>query len=39
MAGYRSLLSEGRYADDHDVLFLNTGGAPSLFTSAMEGQP
>lgn len=39
MAGYRSLLSEGRYADDHDVLFLHTGGAPSLFTSAMEGQP
>jgi 1-aminocyclopropane-1-carboxylate deaminase/D-cysteine desulfhydrase-like pyridoxal-dependent ACC family enzyme len=37
MAGYRGLLSEGRYADAGDVLFLHTGGAPSLFTSAMEG--
>lgn len=37
MAGYRGLLSEGRYADVDDVLFLHTGGAPSLFTSAMEG--
>ena len=31
------LLSEGRYASASDVLFLHTGGAPSLFTSAMEG--
>lgn len=37
MAGYRSLLSEGRYAGVDNVLFLHTGGAPSLFTSAMEG--
>jgi D-cysteine desulfhydrase len=37
MAGYCSLLSEGRYADDHHVLFLHTGGGPSLFTSAVEG--
>ena len=36
MAGYRSLLSEGRYARVDDVLFLHTGGAPSLFTSTME---
>jgi 1-aminocyclopropane-1-carboxylate deaminase/D-cysteine desulfhydrase-like pyridoxal-dependent ACC family enzyme len=37
MAGYRSLLSKGRYAGVDDVLFLHTGGAPSLFTSTMEG--
>lgn len=37
MAGYRSLLSKGRFADASDVLFLHTGGAPNLFTSAMEG--
>jgi 1-aminocyclopropane-1-carboxylate deaminase/D-cysteine desulfhydrase-like pyridoxal-dependent ACC family enzyme len=37
MAGYHSLLSGGRYASASDVLFLHTGGAPSLFTSAMEG--
>jgi D-cysteine desulfhydrase len=37
MAGYRSLLSQGRYASVDNVLFLHTGGAPSLFTSTMEG--
>ncbi|WP_051952576.1 1-aminocyclopropane-1-carboxylate deaminase/D-cysteine desulfhydrase [Methylocapsa aurea] len=37
MAGYRTLLSQGRYAGADDVLFLHTGGAPSLFTAAVEG--
>ena len=37
MAGYRKLLSEGRYADADAALFLHTGGAPSLFTAAVEG--
>ncbi len=36
MAGYRKLLSDGRYAHADVVLFLHTGGAPSLFTSAVE---
>jgi D-cysteine desulfhydrase len=39
MAGYRKLLSEGRYADADAVLFLHTGGAPSLFTAAVEAMP
>ena len=37
MAGYRKLLSEGQYADADAALFLHTGGAPSLFTQAVEG--
>ncbi len=37
MAGYRKLLSEGRYADADAALFLHTGGTPSLFTAAVEG--
>ena len=37
MAGYSALLSQGRYASANDVLFLHTGGAPSLFTAAVEG--
>jgi D-cysteine desulfhydrase len=37
MAGYSALLSQGRYAGADDVLFLHTGGAPSLFTDAVEG--
>jgi D-cysteine desulfhydrase len=37
MAGYRTLLAEGRYAGADDVLFLHTGGTPSLFTQAVEG--
>ena len=37
MAGYSALLSQGRYAGANDVLFLHTGGAPSLFTAAVEG--
>jgi 1-aminocyclopropane-1-carboxylate deaminase/D-cysteine desulfhydrase-like pyridoxal-dependent ACC family enzyme len=36
MAGYLKLLSRGRYADTGAVLFLHTGGAPSLFTAAVE---
>ena len=36
MAGYRTLLAQGRYAGAHDVLFLHTGGTPSLFTAAVE---
>jgi len=36
MAGYLELLSKGRYADAETVLFLHTGGAPSLFTAAVE---
>jgi D-cysteine desulfhydrase len=36
MAGYRRLLSQGRYDGVDDVLFLHTGGAPGLFTAAME---
>lgn len=37
MAGYRKLLSEGRYAGTDAALFLHTGGTPSLFTAAVEG--
>src|SRR5664279_3096113 len=37
MAGYSALLSQGRYVGADDVLFLHTGGAPSLFTAAVEG--
>jgi D-cysteine desulfhydrase len=37
MAGYRTLLAEGRYASADDILFLHTGGTPSLFTQALEG--
>jgi len=37
MAGYSALLSQGRYVGADDVLFLHTGGAPSLFTDAVEG--
>jgi D-cysteine desulfhydrase len=37
MAGYRKLLSEGRYADADVALFLHTGGTPSQFTAAVEG--
>jgi 1-aminocyclopropane-1-carboxylate deaminase/D-cysteine desulfhydrase-like pyridoxal-dependent ACC family enzyme len=37
MARYSALLSQGRYAGANDVLFLHTGGAPSLFTAAVEG--
>jgi len=36
MAGYRALLAEGRYAGMSAVLFLHTGGTPSLFTAAVE---
>jgi D-cysteine desulfhydrase len=36
MAGYLELLARGRYADAGAVLFLHTGGAPSLFTAAVE---
>jgi 1-aminocyclopropane-1-carboxylate deaminase/D-cysteine desulfhydrase-like pyridoxal-dependent ACC family enzyme len=36
MAGYLELLSRGRYADTGAVLFLHTGGAPSLFTATVE---
>jgi D-cysteine desulfhydrase len=36
MAGYFDLLSKGRYLDEKTVLFLHTGGAPSLFTAAVE---
>jgi 1-aminocyclopropane-1-carboxylate deaminase/D-cysteine desulfhydrase-like pyridoxal-dependent ACC family enzyme len=36
MAGYRTLLSQGRYEGVDSVLFLHTGGAPTLFTSTME---
>jgi D-cysteine desulfhydrase len=36
MAGYHSLLSKGRYTGVDDVLFLHTGGAPALFTTAVE---
>ena len=39
MAGYRTLLSQGRYEGVDAVLFLHTGGAPTLFTSAMEASP
>lgn len=37
MAGYRKMLSEGRYANLDATLFVHTGGAPSLFTTAVEG--
>jgi 1-aminocyclopropane-1-carboxylate deaminase/D-cysteine desulfhydrase-like pyridoxal-dependent ACC family enzyme len=36
MAGYRQLLSQGRYRGVDAVLFLHTGGAPGLFTSEVE---
>lgn len=36
MAAYCKLLSQGRYASADAVLFLHTGGFPSLFTSAVE---
>lgn len=36
MAGYLDVLSKGRYSDVEAALFLHTGGAPSLFTSAVE---
>jgi D-cysteine desulfhydrase len=36
MAGYRRLLSEGRYAASDSVLFLHSGGVPSLFTTSAE---
>jgi D-cysteine desulfhydrase len=36
MAGYIDLLSKGRYLDVKTALFLHTGGAPSLFTAAVE---
>lgn len=36
MAGYRTLVSQGRYDKIESLLFLHTGGAPTLFTSAME---
>jgi D-cysteine desulfhydrase len=36
MAGYLKLLSKGHYADTDTVLFLHTGGGPSLFTAAVE---
>lgn len=39
MAGYSALLSQGRYAGANDVLFLHTGGAPGLFTAAVEEMP
>lgn len=39
MAGYSALLSQGRYAGANEVLFLHTGGAPSLFTAAVERMP
>jgi 1-aminocyclopropane-1-carboxylate deaminase/D-cysteine desulfhydrase-like pyridoxal-dependent ACC family enzyme len=37
MAGYSALLSQGRYAAASNILFLHTGGAPGLFTAAVEG--
>jgi 1-aminocyclopropane-1-carboxylate deaminase/D-cysteine desulfhydrase-like pyridoxal-dependent ACC family enzyme len=36
MAGYLDLKSKGRYRDIETALFLHTGGAPSLFTAAVE---
>lgn len=36
MAGYLDFVSKGRYADAETALFLHTGGAPSLFTAAIE---
>jgi D-cysteine desulfhydrase len=39
MAGYCKLRSEGQYADADAILFLHTGGAPSLFTAAVEAMP
>ncbi len=36
MAGYCGLLAQGRFANIEDVLFLHTGGAPTLFTSSLE---
>jgi 1-aminocyclopropane-1-carboxylate deaminase/D-cysteine desulfhydrase-like pyridoxal-dependent ACC family enzyme len=36
MAGYLDILSKGRYAGAEAVLFLHTGGAPSLFTAAVD---
>jgi len=31
LAGYRALLGQGRYRDARTVLFIHSGGAPSLF--------
>jgi D-cysteine desulfhydrase len=39
MAAYLQLLSKGRYSDVESALFLHTGGAPSLFTAAVEVMP
>jgi len=39
MAGYLAFLHKGRYAGIGTVLFLHTGGAPSLFTAAVEAMP
>jgi D-cysteine desulfhydrase len=39
MAGYLDILSKGRYAGAEAVLFLHTGGAPSLFTAAVDAMP
>ncbi len=39
IAGYRAQLSQGRYDGVDAALFLHTGGAPTLFTSAMEASP
>jgi 1-aminocyclopropane-1-carboxylate deaminase/D-cysteine desulfhydrase-like pyridoxal-dependent ACC family enzyme len=36
MAVYRNLVSQGRYAGIETALFIHTGGAPSLFTAAVE---
>jgi D-cysteine desulfhydrase len=36
MAGYLDLSSKGRYSGVEAALFLHTGGAPSLFTAAVE---
>ena len=39
MAGCRKLLSQWQYEGASAILFLHTGGAPTLFTSAMDGSP
>ncbi len=36
LAGYRALLASGQYRRDRTVLFLHSGGAPSLFASQDE---
>ncbi|MGO4870334.1 MAG: 1-aminocyclopropane-1-carboxylate deaminase/D-cysteine desulfhydrase [Roseiarcus sp.] len=38
LAGYRALLGQGRYRDVGTVLFIHSGGAPSLFVDH-EGAP